>query len=98
MFDYLSFFAKEKLIYRNIFLLIVSLIFYAWGGTWYFLLMMSVIIVNYLGALWILKDNKKTKTENENQLKKNKLILILLANLGILFYFKYLISLSALSR
>jgi len=81
---------KKKLIYRNIFLLAVSLIFYAWGGTWYFLLMMSVITVNYLGALWISNNLKNVNTENENQSKKNsKFIIVLLANLGVLFYFKY---------
>ena len=81
---------KKKLIYRNIFLLIVSLFFYAWGGTWYLLLMISVITVNYFGALWISKDYTKAETGNENQLKKKqKLILILIVNLCILFYFKY---------
>ncbi|MCL2185310.1 MAG: MBOAT family protein [Treponema sp.] len=88
---------KKKLIYRNIFLLIVSLFFYAWGGTWYILLMISVITVNYLGALWISKNcnyeknNCDNKTETENQLKRKKikLFLLLFANLCILFYFKY---------
>ena len=103
---------KKNLVYRNTFLLVVSLIFYAWGGTWYFLLMISVITVNYFGALWISKDCKtkavkalcaaetayaamadcacnKTETENQLKSKKYKLVLILIANLGILFYFKY---------
>jgi len=106
---------KKKLIYRNIFLLVVSLIFYAWGGTWYILLMLSVIIINYLGALWISIDYKKqinetvneveyeavnetlneTKNNNVNEIvnqskpKKYKLVFLLLANLCILFYFKY---------
>jgi len=90
---------KKSLIYRNIFLLIVSLIFYAWGGTWYILLMLSVIIMNYLGALWISKNYKKVVNEsidesasesvNQAQPKKYKLVLILITNLCILFYFKY---------
>jgi len=101
---------KDKLIYRNVFLLVVSLIFYAWGGTWYILLMLSVITINYFGALWISKDRApedagepvsryiktetksiKTETGNEKrlELKKYKLILILTANLCVLFYFKY---------
>jgi len=75
---------KKQLMYRNIFLLVVSLIFYAWGGTWYLLLMLSVITLNYLGALWISNDNKK-----QSKPKKYKLILLLIANLCILFYFKY---------
>jgi len=82
---------EKKIIYRNIFLLIVSLFFYAWGGTWYLLLMLSVITVNYLGALWISKDYGKTGKDSENQSKpkKHRLFLLLLANLSILFYFKY---------
>ncbi|MCL2243949.1 MAG: MBOAT family protein, partial [Treponema sp.] len=52
--------------------------------------MMSVITVNYLGALWISNNLKNVNTENENQSKKNsKFIIVLLANLGVLFYFKY---------
>ena len=74
---------KNKLIYRNIFLLIVSLFFYAWGGTWYLLLMLSVITVNYLGALWITGNNSKSKP------KRYKLFLVLFVNICILFYFKY---------
>jgi len=87
---------KKKLGYRNAFLLVVSLIFYAWGGTWYLLLILSVITVNYLGALWIskyckLRLRKKLKRKNEIKRKKKKyvLIFILLINLCILFYFKY---------
>ncbi|MCL2276839.1 MAG: MBOAT family protein [Treponema sp.] len=58
---------KKNLIYRNAFLLIVSLIFYAWGGTWYIFLMLSVIIVNYLGALWISIDIKNTDAPPKNE-------------------------------
>jgi alginate O-acetyltransferase complex protein AlgI len=68
----------KNLAARNIFLLIVSLLFYAWGGVYYLTLMLAVIAVNYLGALWI----SKTK-------KKYKLWVVIAANLIILFYFKY---------
>ncbi len=68
--------------YKNIFLLIMSLIFYMWSSPQYMVLMLCVIIVTFYAGLYIDKttDNKKSK--------------ILLAaavsfNLFILFIFKY---------
>lgn len=64
---------------KNSFLLICSLIFYAWGGIYYLLIMISSIIINYLGGFLI------------DKLPKKKLILIITIslNLLVLFYFKY---------
>ncbi len=71
--------------YRNILLLISSIIFYAWGGVSYTLIMISSIILNYSFA--ILVDSSK----NDGNIKKSKIYLTLciILNIAILFYFKY---------
>ncbi|MDD4642875.1 MAG: MBOAT family protein, partial [Erysipelotrichaceae bacterium] len=48
---------KSKL-YRNMVLLIFSLIFYAWGEPIYVLLMIAEICVNYILAKLIAKNEK----------------------------------------
>ena len=70
--------------YRNIILLIASLLFYAWGEPKYIFLMLISIGVNYLLALII------EKYFDRKILKKVILIISILFNLGLLFYFKYL--------
>lgn len=48
--------------FKNILLLISSIIFYAWGGVSYSLIMLSSIIINYIFALLIdkaIEDNNK---------------------------------------
>lgn len=74
------FIVKEE--YKNILLLIASLIFYAWGEPIYILLMLASISINYILAIQMDKQREKTY---------KKLILIgsVLINLGLLFYFKY---------
>lgn len=64
---------------RNYFLLIMSLLFYAWGEPVYVLLMLLSIAGNYVFG--ILVSNCRAK--------KSVLILSVIFNLGILFYFKY---------
>lgn len=55
------FLAKEK--YRNVILLIFSLIFYSWGEPKYIVLMLMSIIVNYILGLVLDKArNYKKKT------------------------------------
>ncbi len=70
--------------FRNYWLLIASLFFYAWGEPRFVFVMMASICFNYLLARWIerCRDNKS----------KAKAILILdvALNLGILMIFKYL--------
>lgn len=76
----LTYFLAKKRQYRNIVLLVFSLIFYAWGEPVYVLLMLLSIIVNYLIALKI-ERNKKGK---------NKWMIIdVIFNLGIIGFFKY---------
>ena len=67
----------------NIFLLIVSLFFYAWGGIYYLFIMIFIILTNYLGGLAL------TKWDGKPRQKKAALVLTLFLNLAILFFFKY---------
>ncbi|MBP3339959.1 MAG: MBOAT family protein [Lachnospiraceae bacterium] len=68
---------------QNIWLLIVSLIFYAWGEPVYVIIMIGSIFVNWLMALIIQVCKKKEK------LRKTFLIITVIANLGTLGVFKY---------
>ena len=64
---------------KNLFLLICSLFFYAWGEPVYVLIMIVSIIYNYLFGLAI-ANHKKAKPY---------LVLAVLVNLGVLCVFKY---------
>ena len=74
-----SYFIIKNRKYRNIVLLIFSLLFYAWGEPVYILLMTLSIIMNYYFAKLIDKS------------KSRKLILIIsiICNIGLLVVFKY---------
>ena len=75
---------KKYVMAKNIELLIASLIFYAWGEPKNVLLMLLSIAVNYGFGLLLEKfDEKKTY-------RRLVLILSVIFNLGMLFYFKYL--------
>jgi len=75
---------KKYVMAKNIELLIASLIFYAWGEPKNVLLMLLSIAVNYVFGLLLEKfDGKKTY-------RRLVLILSVIFNLGMLFYFKYL--------
>lgn len=67
--------------YHNIVLLIASIIFYAWGEPRFLLVMLSTILISYLGAILIDKYPKH---------RKFFLWLSVCATLGFLVYFKYL--------
>ncbi|GMQ56458.1 MBOAT family protein [Vallitalea sediminicola] len=77
----LYFLAPRKI--RNIILLVVSLIFYAWGEPIYILLMIFSSIVDYTHGMLIEKYR--------NQDKKAKLIVLssVIINLSLLGFFKY---------
>lgn len=66
--------------FRNVFLLIASLIFYAWGEPRFVFLMVLSIIVNYIFAI-LIEDTPKEK--------KSFLALGIVFNLALLGYFKY---------
>lgn len=68
--------------FKNTILLISSLIFYSWGEPRFIVLMIISIIINYIFGLIIYKEEGFNK-------RKVLLILSLIANLGILSYFKY---------
>lgn len=68
---------------RNLFLLIVSLVFYAWGEPKYVFLMIFSIIINYVFGL--LMDKHRA---NEKRLKL-LLVLSVVIDLGLLSFFKY---------
>ena len=71
---------------RNIFLLLMSLIFYAWGEPIYVLLMISSIMMNYLtGVVFYLQRRKPIKFLTEQRI----LLVCIAGNLALLFYFKY---------
>ena len=76
----LTYFLAKKRQYRNIVLLVFSLIFYAWGEPVYVLLMLLSIIVNYFIAL---------KIERRKKGKKKWMIMDVIFNLGIIGFFKY---------
>ena len=65
---------------QNRFLLLASLVFYGWGGIYYLLLMLAVILINYVAGL---------SMEREESRKQLSLILAIVLNLGLLGYFKY---------
>ena len=68
---------------RNLFLLIVSLVFYAWGEPKYVFLMMFSIVINFVFGL--LMDKHR---QNEKRLKL-MLVLSVVIDLGLLSVFKY---------
>ena len=76
---------KVRMVCKNSALLVASLVFYAWGGVYYLLVMLASILGNYLFALWIDSASQREKIAE----RKAAFILDIVFNLGILFYFKY---------
>lgn len=74
------FVVKEK--YRNVLLLIFSVLFYSWGDTRYILVILISIAVNYIIGVLI------SRTKNGN-VKKIFLIVDIIFNLLLLGYYKY---------
>ena len=68
---------------RNLFLLIVSLVFYAWGEPKYVFLMMFSIVVNFVFGLLM-----ERYRQNEKRLKL-MLVLSVIIDIGLLSAFKY---------
>lgn len=69
---------------QNIFLLLSSLFFYAWGEPWFVLVMITSIILNWMFGLLVDKYRES--------LQKSRVIIVLMLvfNLSIIFIFKYL--------
>ncbi len=72
---------KRRMRYKNSFLLACSLLFYAWGGISYALLMIGVILLNFSGGYWL--------SSREGKSRKRILAAVIFLNLLILFFFKY---------
>lgn len=66
--------------FRNLILLVASLVFYAWGEPEYLIVMLVTIIINYVGARIIEVSSRKAIP----------LALTIAADLGFLFFFKYI--------
>lgn len=76
-----NYFMAER--YRNAFLCLMSLIFYAWCGLRFLLLMLILTAVDYgFGLVFAREENKG--------LKKAFLVVALVINIGALVYYKYL--------
>ncbi|MBR1413247.1 MAG: MBOAT family protein [Bacilli bacterium] len=73
------YFISKNIKYKNIILLLFSLIFYAWGEPYYIFLMIFMLITNYVLT--------KVMAKNKN---KGVFILLIIINLLALFSFKYL--------
>lgn len=73
-----NFFIRSK--YSNLFLLVASLFFYAWGEPYFVILMILSIIGNWFIAQWIFK---------RSETRQVALLFGIIFNLGILGYFKY---------
>ena len=70
--------------YKNIILLIFSLIFYAWGEPIYILIMIFSSLVDYYNGMGMLKY------DNNPKIRKRFLIISIIVNLSLLFFFKYI--------
>lgn len=75
-----AYFAQSKLAWRNLLLVFFSLIFYAWGEKFYFLIMVVSIFANY-------KIGIRMAQEGAN--RKLWCALAIAVNLGLLGYYKY---------
>ena len=74
------YYVNNNRVYRNIILLISSLIFYSWGEPRTIIIMIITIIVNYVMAIMI---------EENEKYRKLLFIVTCIFNICILFFFKY---------
>ena len=70
----------------NVFLTLMSLLFYAWGEPVFVLVMMASIVVNWLMGLWV----DKVKREKGQEHARGIVALMCVFDLGLLGVFKYL--------
>lgn len=76
---YLLKFSRDS---QNLWLLIASLIFYAWGEPRFVFVMIGSIILNYIMAIFICLPKKR-------KIKKIILSFAIILNLGLIFIYKY---------
>lgn len=77
----LVYFTIEKK-FRNIWLLLVSLVFFAWSQPKYIWVILVSVVINYISGILVSLKNRN--------IKDTFLSLSIITNLGLLFYFKYL--------
>ena len=80
----LYFIRKDK-VWRNCVLLVMSLLFYAWGEPKFVLMMILSIIVNYMAGLMMARAERR----KQKGLKLLFMILGVGISVGFLFWFKY---------
>ncbi len=74
---------ERKIILSNYILLCFSLVFYAFGGVKYLLLIAAVIFINWCAGFLVSKDRHGTAV------RRLSLIGAVLCDMGLLFFFKY---------
>src|SRR3954454_1740118 len=67
---------------RHVFLLIASLVFYAFGTPWFVVVLLVPSIVDYACAI-------RMEESDDPAVRRQWLVLSLVTNLGVLCYFKY---------
>ncbi|MEJ5365515.1 MAG: MBOAT family O-acyltransferase [Desulfosoma sp.] len=72
--------------YRNVFLLLVSLVFYAWGEPRYIAVILFSVLLNYGGAILL---HRSAERPVFGITEKRALALVVIVNLLILVYYKY---------
>ncbi len=83
---YLLIFRKK---YGNLFLLTISILFYAWGEKANTIVIIASIICNYIFALLI--DNYRVSHETRKKPASTLIMVIAICfNLGLLFFYKYI--------
>lgn len=80
----IAYFAVNNRVWRNIVLLIFSLVFYSWGEPKYLILLVISILLSYLCGLGI------EYFRNRTRISKSVMILSVVILLGFLLSFKYL--------
>ena len=83
IFFIIFFFLKRNIKIQNIWILIASLVIYAWGGISFALILGGSIIFNYIFTLEMDSSSNRHK-------KKALFIFVLAANILLLVFFKYL--------
>lgn len=82
----------RKIKLQNIFLLLVSLLFYAWGEPRYVVLMLFSILMNWLAGILLDASSRRRSAQNASagwQPARVWLVLDIVGNLALLGYFKY---------
>ena len=81
--------------FRNLFLLLASLLFYFWGENWLVFIVIASVSANYLCGLMISGAYRSgpigpiPKGKKHKAREKTFLVLSIVVNIGVLVYFKY---------